>query len=136
MKYTFEAPVVLFSHKTGEVVEGSKSASERINLFINDSSDSELSEYLNEEVHGELADIVTKISPTAKYSGSSVISTTECETTQELDKDQIKKLTDYITGQFSDGWGEGFEQQPIPVDREYIYAEFWSSGDNWEMKLV
>ena len=35
----------------------------------------------------------------------------EFETNIELNEDQIKSIKDYITGQCSDGWGEGFEQR-------------------------
>lgn len=49
----------------------------------------------------------------------------------------VSLLEDEITGQYSDGWGEGFEQRPIRVNnfgsREEIYVSFWSP-DDWEMK--
>lgn len=34
-------------------------------------------------------------------------------TSDVLDKKEEKSLLDYITGQCSDGWGEGFEQHPV-----------------------
>lgn len=34
-------------------------------------------------------------------------------TSDVLDKKEEKSLLDYITGQCSDGWGEGFEQRPV-----------------------
>jgi len=34
-------------------------------------------------------------------------------TSDVLDKKEEKALLDYITGQCSDGWGEGFEQHPV-----------------------
>ena len=33
-----------------------------------------------------------------------------------LDDAEMKELCDYITGQYSDGWGEGFEQRDIEVE--------------------
>ena len=33
-----------------------------------------------------------------------------------LDTEELSELCEYITGQYSDGWGEGFEQRDIPVD--------------------
>ena len=46
----------------------------------------------------------------------------------------MNNLTDYITGQFSDGWGEGFEQDELSVDGDPIYASFWNDED-WQIRL-
>ena len=46
-----------------------------------------------------------------------------------LQSDEMPELCDYITGQYSDGWGEGFEQQEIQVGDGEIYVHFWQSGD-------
>ena len=32
----------------------------------------------------------------------------------------------------NDGWGEGFEQRPISLDRAELYVHLWQ-GQNWEM---
>lgn len=46
-----------------------------------------------------------------------------------LDADELNELCDYITGQYSDGWGEGFEQREIPVDGGYLSVHFWQPLD-------
>lgn len=66
---------------------------------------------------------------------SAVVSVKEAEgvlygcTTLELkdflDAAEMKELCDYITGQYSDGWGEGFEQRDIEVDGGTLNVHFW-----------
>lgn len=50
-----------------------------------------------------------------------------------LDAPELEELCEYITGQYSDGWGEGFEQREIEVDGGTLYVHFWQSK-NYEMK--
>jgi len=66
---------------------------------------------------------------------SAVVSVKEAEgvlygcTTLELkdflDAAEMKELCDYITGQYNDGWGEGFEQRDIEVDGGTLNVHFW-----------
>ena len=48
-----------------------------------------------------------------------------------LDDEQIV-LCNYITGQYSDGWGEGFEQRDIRVDDGTLAVHFWQE-DGFKM---
>lgn len=47
----------------------------------------------------------------------------------ELDKSELIDLTNEISGQLSDGWGEGFEQREIRLGDEDVYISFWNSDD-------
>lgn len=56
-----------------------------------------------------------------------------CEITESLTEREICVLKDYWTGQMSDGWGEGFEQQPIRIEEGELYVSFWSGEDFWKV---
>lgn len=47
----------------------------------------------------------------------------------ELSKTELAELSDEITGQLSDGWGEGFEQHPVTIGGEDYYISFWNCDD-------
>ncbi len=56
----------------------------------------------------------------------------ECWIQGELTPEEYVTLTDYISGQASDGWGEGFEQQDITVGDCTLNVHLWNS-DNWSI---
>lgn len=51
-------------------------------------------------------------------------------TEEELTKEELDTLLDYTRGQWSDGIGEGFEQEPCYYDKKgnEIYISPWFSG--------
>ena len=53
---------------------------------------------------------------------------TKLELNEFLNPEELKELGDYITGQYSDGWGEGFEQQDIQVEEGILNVHFWHPG--------
>ena len=54
-----------------------------------------------------------------------------CEVKEDLNSEETEALRDWITGQNSDGLGEGFEQRPFEVEDGTLYVSFWSSDKNY-----
>ena len=52
-----------------------------------------------------------------------------------LDTAELEKIKETISGQCSDGWGEGFEQREIDCNGKEIYVSFWQSK-NWSLQTA
>jgi hypothetical protein len=57
----------------------------------------------------------------------------DCSLTEALTVEETEALRDWLTGQCSDGLGEGFEQQPIDTMDGELFVSFWNSGDDYAM---
>ena len=51
----------------------------------------------------------------------------ECRVAGELTPEELTILKEYLGGQASDGWGEGFEQQAIQISNGVLNVHFWNA---------
>ena len=71
--------------------------------------------------------------PSAKICGNKLCGCLTVELREPLNEGEQAALCDYISGQYSDGWGEGFEQRDIRVEDGKLYVHFWQDHD-FELK--
>lgn len=57
----------------------------------------------------------------------------DCSLKEALTAEETEALRDWVTGQCSDGLGEGFEQQPIDTMDGELFVSFWNSGGDYAM---
>ena len=55
----------------------------------------------------------------------------DCRSAEAFTPEEIEAIKDGITGQNSDGFGEGFEQREIRTEDGDLYVSFWQSGNDY-----
>ena len=55
----------------------------------------------------------------------------DCRSAEAFTPEEIEAIKDGISGQNSDGFGEGFEQREIHTDDGGLYVSFWQSGNDY-----
>ena len=90
----------------------------------------DLMQYYHEDdsVRGK---VVTAI-PSVEVHGNKLCGCLTVELKETLLDDEQTVLCNYISGQYSDGWGEGFEQRDIRVDDGTLAVHFWQE-DGFKM---
>lgn len=70
---------------------------------------------------------------TVEQIGSKLMGVAECRIQGSLSDSELEQLKDYVSGQASDGFGEGFEQHPLKTGNGEIYVSLWSSDKDWSI---
>ena len=70
--------------------------------------------------------------PSVEICGNKLCGCMNVELREPLNESEQAALCDYISGQYSDGWGEGFEQRDIRVDDGTLAVHFWQE-DGFKM---
>lgn len=106
---------------------------DEINDFIRDDLNSDenavergLAAYLHDE---NLDKKVYSIMPMVETRNGNLYGMAVVQSYGEFDKAEAADLVGYITGQFSDGYGESLEQHPMTLDEDEVYISFWNSDD-------
>jgi hypothetical protein len=58
----------------------------------------------------------------------------ECRVAGSSSSEELDTLKEYISGQASDGWGEGFEQRELETDEGEMYVHLWNFGNDWSIQ--
>jgi len=129
MRYTFESPIIVTA-ADGSIISPNQDMVNAINeRLVTD--DCDLAEFL----HEDLDMIVASITMEARLGIQGLTCRTDCKADALLPPGLMNHLSTFITGQFSDGWGEGFEQQAFTTCGDNFYASFWWKED-WLLNVV
>lgn len=88
----------------------------------------DMTQYFDEDDHPTLAKKIKSIVWDAKNVDGELYGCVEVRLKAPMTSDEEESLKDWITGQNSDGFGEGFEQHPIDTGEGELYVSFWGDG--------
>ena len=82
----------------------------------------------------DIARKVRKVTFAAEVRNQKLWGVAECQVAGELTPEELTEMKEFVSGQASDGFGEGFEQREISVpDGHEIYAHLWQ-WENWSIQ--
>ena len=87
--------------------------------------DDHLEQYLDDENAPYLAAHVKSIRISVEEHGGELCGCATVVVDEDLTERGWNDLKEYLSGQYSDGWGEGFEQRDIQVEGGNLNVHFW-----------
>ena len=99
-------------------------------------SGGDLMPYFSEQrTPGVKAKVLSAI-PSVELRDGELMGCTTVRLKEPLNDVEMKVLQEYLWGQFSDGWGEGFEQQEIQTSDGVLYVHFAEKRFDFEVEQV
>ena len=90
--------------------------------------------YYNED--SPVNEKVVSAFPSVEVRNGELVGVLTCQITEPLTDSEMAEFQDWWSGQASDGWGEGYEQQEIKTDAfGTIYVSFWNPSDSWQIEV-
>ena len=93
--------------------------------------ENDMAAYYNED--DGVSEKMTSAVWSVELHGDRLFGRIDCSLKEALTTEETEALRDWLTGQCSDGLGEGFEQQPIDTMDGELFVSFWNSGDDYAM---
>ena len=84
----------------------------------------------------EVRSKVVSAVPSVEIRGGELVGCTTVMLKEPLTDTEMDILQNYLSGQFSDGWGEGFEQHEIHTGDGVLYVHFAEKGFHFEVEQV
>ena len=92
--------------------------------------------YFDERRNHEVKAKVLSAIPSVEIRNGELTGCTTVRLEAPLTETEMEDLQDYLKGQFSDGWSEGFEQQEIRTGDGVLYVHFWEEPFEFEVEAV
>ena len=96
----------------------------------------DLAAYLSESQNSEIKAKVRSAIPSVEIRNGELMGCTTVKLREPLTDTEMKDFQDYLKGQFSDGWGEGFEQREIQTGDGVLYVHFGEEPFDFEVEQV
>lgn len=83
--------------------------------------------YFDESRNPDIKAKVMSAVPSVEIQNGVLMGCTTVKLRESFTAPEMEDLLEYLKGQFSDGWGEGFEQQAIQISNGVLNVHFWNA---------
>ena len=120
----------MFTVGDSYLADSADEIADALNRYIaNDEND--MAAYYNKD--DGVSEKLTSAVWSVELHGDKLFGRIDCSLKEALTAEETEALRDWLTGQCSDAFGEGFEQQPIDTMDGELFVSFWNSGDDYAM---